>query len=167
MTSWHKTGTHPFYIGMYIHIYTHIYVHKNTSQKECKHRVRLPPIKATDHVTLFFTSDIQQHRDKKKLQLLHLQGPNNKTHRSQALRPVHGLESTHRVSRESGGGFGACLKWSHQHRPIDAVVKYNRGLQLGLSLFPRSTEGPSTLGLRASDGLSQTVGPLGPLQLNG
>ena len=37
MTSWHKTGTHPFYIGMYIHIYTHIYVHKNTSQKECLH----------------------------------------------------------------------------------------------------------------------------------
>ena len=37
MTSWHKTGAHPFYIGMYIHIYTHIYVHKNTSQKECLH----------------------------------------------------------------------------------------------------------------------------------
>ena len=37
MTSHHKTGTHPFYIGMYIHIYTHIYVHKNTSQKECLH----------------------------------------------------------------------------------------------------------------------------------
>ena len=37
MTSWHKTGTHPFYIGMYIHIYTHIYVHKYTSQKECLH----------------------------------------------------------------------------------------------------------------------------------
>ena len=37
MTSWHKTGAHPFYIGMYIHIYTHIYVHKYTSQKECLH----------------------------------------------------------------------------------------------------------------------------------
>ena len=37
MTSWHKTGAHPFYIGMYIHIYTHIYVHKKTSQKECLH----------------------------------------------------------------------------------------------------------------------------------
>ena len=37
MTSWHKTGAHPFYIGMYIHMYTHIYVHKNTSQKECLH----------------------------------------------------------------------------------------------------------------------------------
>ena len=37
MTSQHKTGAHPFYIGMYIHIYTHIYVHKNTSQKECLH----------------------------------------------------------------------------------------------------------------------------------
>ena len=35
MTSQHKTGTHPFYIGMYIHIYTHIYVHIYTSQKEC------------------------------------------------------------------------------------------------------------------------------------
>ena len=35
MTSWHKTGAHPFYIGMYIHIYTHIYVHIYTSQKEC------------------------------------------------------------------------------------------------------------------------------------
>ena len=39
MTSWHKTGAHPFYIGMYIHIYTHIYVHKNTSQKECLHSI--------------------------------------------------------------------------------------------------------------------------------
>ena len=37
MTSWQKTGAHPFYIGMYIHIYTHIYVHKYTSQKECLH----------------------------------------------------------------------------------------------------------------------------------
>ena len=37
MTSWHKTGAHPFYIGMYIHKYTHIYVHKYTSQKECLH----------------------------------------------------------------------------------------------------------------------------------
>ena len=37
MTSWHKTGAHPFYLGMYIHIYTHIYVHKYTSQKECLH----------------------------------------------------------------------------------------------------------------------------------
>ena len=37
MTSWHKTGAHPFYIGMYIHIYTHIYVHKYASQKECLH----------------------------------------------------------------------------------------------------------------------------------
>ena len=37
MTSWHKTGAHPFYIGMYIHIYTHIYLHKYTSQKECLH----------------------------------------------------------------------------------------------------------------------------------
>ena len=37
LTSWHKTGAHPFYIGMYIHIYTHIYVHKYTSQKECLH----------------------------------------------------------------------------------------------------------------------------------
>ena len=37
MTSQHKTGTHPFYIGMYIHIYTHIYVHIYTSQKECLH----------------------------------------------------------------------------------------------------------------------------------
>ena len=37
MTSQHKTGTHPFYIGMYIHIYTHIYVHICTSQKECLH----------------------------------------------------------------------------------------------------------------------------------
>ena len=37
VTSWHKTGAHPFYIGMYIHIYTHIYVHKYTSQKECLH----------------------------------------------------------------------------------------------------------------------------------
>ena len=27
MTSQHKTGTHPFYIGMYIHIFTHIHVH--------------------------------------------------------------------------------------------------------------------------------------------
>ena len=27
MTSWHKTGAHPFYIGMYIHIYTHIYMY--------------------------------------------------------------------------------------------------------------------------------------------
>ena len=27
MTSQHKTGTHPFYIGMYIHIYTHIYMY--------------------------------------------------------------------------------------------------------------------------------------------
>ena len=26
-TSQHKTGAHPFYIGMCIHIYTHIYVH--------------------------------------------------------------------------------------------------------------------------------------------
>ena len=34
-TSQHKTGAHPFYIGMYIHIYTHIYVHIYTSQKEC------------------------------------------------------------------------------------------------------------------------------------
>ena len=40
LTSWHKTGAHPFYIGMYIHIYTHIYVHKNTSQKECLHIFR-------------------------------------------------------------------------------------------------------------------------------
>ena len=31
MTSWHETGTPPFYIAMYIHIYVHIY----TSQKEC------------------------------------------------------------------------------------------------------------------------------------
>ena len=37
MPSQHKTGTHPFYIGMYIHIYTHIYVHIYTSQKECLH----------------------------------------------------------------------------------------------------------------------------------
>ena len=37
MTSQHKTGTHPFYIGMYIDIYTHIYVHIYTSQKECLH----------------------------------------------------------------------------------------------------------------------------------
>ena len=37
MTSWQKTGAHPFYIGMYIHIYTHIYVHIYTSQKECLH----------------------------------------------------------------------------------------------------------------------------------
>ena len=37
MTSWHKTGAHPFYIGMHLHIYTHIYVHKYTSQKECLH----------------------------------------------------------------------------------------------------------------------------------
>ena len=37
MTSQHKTGTHPFYIGMYIHMYTHIYVHIYTSQKECLH----------------------------------------------------------------------------------------------------------------------------------
>ena len=37
MTSQHKTGTHPFYIGMYIHIYSHIYVHIYTSQKECLH----------------------------------------------------------------------------------------------------------------------------------
>ena len=37
MTSQHKTGTAPFYIGMYIHIYTHIYVHIYTSQKECLH----------------------------------------------------------------------------------------------------------------------------------
>ena len=36
-TSQHKTGAHPFYIGMYIHIYTHIYVHIYTSQKECLH----------------------------------------------------------------------------------------------------------------------------------
>ena len=40
MTSWHKTGAHPFYIGMYIHIYTHIYVHIYTSQKECLHIFR-------------------------------------------------------------------------------------------------------------------------------
>ena len=96
-------------------------------------------MKATDHLILslffisFSTFDIQQHRDNKNLQLLHLQGPNNKTHRSQALRPLHGLESTRRASRESSGGFDA-LKWSHQHEPID-VVKYNRGLQLGLGLF--------------------------------
>ena len=37
MTSQHKTGAHPFYIGMYIHIYTHIFVHIYTSQKECLH----------------------------------------------------------------------------------------------------------------------------------
>ena len=37
MSSQHKTGSHPFYIGMYIHIYTHIYVHIYTSQKECLH----------------------------------------------------------------------------------------------------------------------------------
>ena len=36
-TSQHKTGVHPFYIGMYLHIYTHIYVHIYTSQKECLH----------------------------------------------------------------------------------------------------------------------------------
>ena len=35
MTRQHKTGTHPFYIGIYIHIRTHIYVHIHTSQKEC------------------------------------------------------------------------------------------------------------------------------------
>ena len=37
MTSWHKTGAHPLYIGMYLHIYTHMDVHKFTSQKECLH----------------------------------------------------------------------------------------------------------------------------------
>ena len=37
MTSWHKTGAHPFYIGMYLHIYTHMDVHRFTSQKECLH----------------------------------------------------------------------------------------------------------------------------------
>ena len=42
MTSWHKTGAHPFYIGMYTHIYTHIYVHKYTSQKECLHIFHSP-----------------------------------------------------------------------------------------------------------------------------
>ena len=42
-TSQHKTGAHPFYIGMYIHIYTHIYVHIYTSQKECLHIFSLAP----------------------------------------------------------------------------------------------------------------------------
>ena len=29
LTSWHKTGAHPFYIGMYIQTYTHMYMYIN------------------------------------------------------------------------------------------------------------------------------------------
>ena len=48
MTRWHKTGAHPFYIGMYIHIYTHIYVHIYTSQKECLHIFTSIPCSASN-----------------------------------------------------------------------------------------------------------------------
>ena len=49
LTSWHKTGAHPFYIGMYIHIYTHVYVHKYTSQKECLHILSVVPFFFSTH----------------------------------------------------------------------------------------------------------------------
>ena len=69
MTSWHKTGAHPFYIGMYIHIYTHIYVHKNTSQKECLHIFHalltdevfvIPPVEYYQKTTEFLFSELQK-----------------------------------------------------------------------------------------------------------
>ena len=52
MSSQHKTGSHPFYIGMYIHINTHIYVHIYTSQKECLHIFCVGPLLLTPPTTV-------------------------------------------------------------------------------------------------------------------
>ena len=59
-TSQHKTGAHPFYIGMYIHIYTHIYVHIYTSQKECLH-IFFTRKQATKTLRLAVTMSLSQN----------------------------------------------------------------------------------------------------------